>query len=106
VGTNGAYLYQREVTKRFELPPGTYVIIPSLHKKNKRMKFVLRVYVEGDPVKEDKTTVNLIKLDKQKNGVTKELKAEKSSNDKSLALTENDETDLKDDKTTKVCTII
>ena len=48
VGASGEYQMQREVTKRFDLAAGSYVIIPSLSRKNKRMKFILRVYVEGD----------------------------------------------------------
>jgi hypothetical protein len=107
VGTSGAYLAQREVTKRVELPPGTYVIIPSLHKKNKRMKFVLRVYVEGDPVKDEKESPDLMRPDKQKSGTSKDLKNGKSANKKPPALTESGEIEKpKNEETSKVCTII
>lgn len=40
------YLYQREVCKRFDLPAGDYVLIPSLFVKDKRMKFIVRVFIE------------------------------------------------------------
>jgi len=46
VANSGTYLYQREVSKRFELPADEYVIIPSLFKMNVKMKFVLRMYIE------------------------------------------------------------
>ena len=69
VGTSGPYLQQREVTRRFEFVPGTYVIIPSLLKKNKRMKFILRVYIEGGLQEEDKqkknATTTIYKLNKK-----------------------------------------
>lgn len=47
VASSGLYLYQREVCRRFDLPAGDYVIIPSLFEKDKRMKFVLRVFMES-----------------------------------------------------------
>ena len=42
------YLATREISKRFTLKPGNYVIIPSTFDKNKNMKFVLRVYYESE----------------------------------------------------------
>lgn len=47
VGNSETYLYQRETCKRFELPPGDYVIIPSTFDRDVRMKFLLRVFVES-----------------------------------------------------------
>jgi len=41
------YLASREVTKRFSLKPGKYVIIPSMFEKNVNMKFLLRVFYES-----------------------------------------------------------
>jgi hypothetical protein len=46
VANSDTYFYQREVSKRFELPADEYVIIPSLFKMNVKMKFVLRMYIE------------------------------------------------------------
>ena len=43
-----SYYYQRDVTKRFELNPGTYVLIPSMFEKNKNMKFLLRYFYEAE----------------------------------------------------------
>lgn len=49
---SGVYLYQREISKRFDLKPGSYVIIPSCFKKDVAMKFHLRVFIEGEEEKE------------------------------------------------------
>ncbi len=49
---NGIYMYQREISKRFDLKPGSYVIIPSCFKKDVAMKFLLRVFIEGEEERE------------------------------------------------------
>jgi hypothetical protein len=49
---SGVYLYQREISKRFDLTPGSYVIIPSCFKKDVAMKFHLRVFIEGEEERE------------------------------------------------------
>ena len=41
------YEHEKEVSKRFDLPPGDYVIIPSLFEKDKPMQFVLRLFMES-----------------------------------------------------------
>lgn len=67
MGASGPYLQQREVTRRFEFPPGAYVIIPSLLKKNKRMKFILRVYIEGALMDENKDSKRKKKDNRKEN---------------------------------------
>jgi calpain, invertebrate len=46
VGTSGNYINKREVTKRFRVPPGDYVIMPSTYDENHECKFLLRVFTE------------------------------------------------------------
>lgn len=45
-GKNGVYINFREVSGRFELDPGTYVIIPSTFQSNCDASFMLRVFGE------------------------------------------------------------
>jgi hypothetical protein len=47
VGRTGIYLCTREVTKRFELRPGQYVIIPSMFQRDVAGKFFLRMFCKG-----------------------------------------------------------
>ena len=46
VGASGSYINRREVTKRFRVPPGDYVIIPSTYDCDKAGKFLLRFFTE------------------------------------------------------------
>lgn len=46
VGASGSYINRREVTKRFRVPPGSYVIIPSTFDVDKAGKFLLRTFTE------------------------------------------------------------
>jgi len=46
VGASGSYINRREVTKRFRVPPGYYVIIPSTYDSDKSGKFLLRIFTE------------------------------------------------------------
>ncbi|ESO06896.1 hypothetical protein HELRODRAFT_170931 [Helobdella robusta] len=43
---NESYVNLREVTARYVLPPGQYVIIPHTYEQNKAGQFLLRVYTE------------------------------------------------------------
>lgn len=46
IASSGAYLNKREVTKRFNLNPGEYVIIPSTFEEDAEIKFLLRIFSE------------------------------------------------------------
>ena len=46
IGTSGKLECFPEVTKRFELKPGTYVIIPFTEYPNQEGEFLLRVFSE------------------------------------------------------------
>nr|KAG5703165.1 hypothetical protein BaRGS_027330 [Batillaria attramentaria] len=43
---SGKYQYTREVTLRFELPPGHYVVIPSTFYPHEEAQFMLRLFTE------------------------------------------------------------
>ena len=45
-GTTGSYINSREVTKRFRVAPGNYLIIPSCYDANVNGEFLLRIYTE------------------------------------------------------------
>ena len=40
------YTWCREVTKRFRLDPGRYVVIPAIYQSNVQADFLLRMYTE------------------------------------------------------------
>ena len=42
----GAYSYYREITMKYKLEPGTYVVIPATFDANVQMDFILRLYTE------------------------------------------------------------
>lgn len=44
----GVYLYKRHISKRFDLSSGAYVVIPSCYKKDVNMKYLLRIFIEGE----------------------------------------------------------
>lgn len=46
VDNSGDYVNKRDVVKRFRVPPGDYLIIPSLYEPNKEGKFLLRIFSE------------------------------------------------------------
>jgi calpain len=45
-GTSGKYINSREVTKRFRVEPGTYLIIPSCYDANRKGEFLIRLFTE------------------------------------------------------------
>lgn len=46
LGASGPYINSREVTKRFRLEPGYYLIIPSTYEADKNCEFMLRILTE------------------------------------------------------------
>lgn len=40
------FIYQKEISKRIELEPGDYVVIPCCFDKNKSASYILRFYIE------------------------------------------------------------
>ena len=51
-----SYKKERQMTKRLDLPPGDYVIIPSIFKDNVQNGFVLRVFMEAN-LSENQNTI-------------------------------------------------
>ena len=45
-GRSKAFLNTREVTERFRLPPGTYMIVPSTYEPGYEGSFLLRSFTE------------------------------------------------------------
>lgn len=43
----GAYINKREVTGRFRVQPGNYILIPSTYEQNKEGEFLVRIFSEG-----------------------------------------------------------
>ena len=48
IGSSGSYINSREVTKRFKVRPGNYVIIPSTYEDDRECDFLLRILTEQD----------------------------------------------------------
>ena len=46
IGASGSYINSREVTKRFRLEPGYYLIIPSTYEDDKSCEFMVRILTE------------------------------------------------------------
>lgn len=46
INSSGPYINKREVTRRFCLEPGAYIIIPSTFDENVEGEFLLRVFTE------------------------------------------------------------
>ncbi|CAF0941871.1 unnamed protein product [Brachionus calyciflorus] len=46
VGSSGSYINSREITKRFRVSPGNYLIIPSTYDEDRDCEFMLRIYTE------------------------------------------------------------
>lgn len=46
LGSSGAYINKREVTARFHLTPGAYIIVPSIYEDNTEGEFMVRIFTE------------------------------------------------------------
>lgn len=46
IGTSGSYINSREVTKRFRIEPGYYLIIPSTYEEDRNCEFMVRILTE------------------------------------------------------------
>ena len=44
---SGAYINKREVTSRFRVKPGQYLLIPSTYDADREGQFLLRIFTEG-----------------------------------------------------------
>ena len=48
---SGEYVYKRELNRKFDLPSGKYLLVPSCFKKNVTMKYFLRVFSKSKETK-------------------------------------------------------
>ena len=46
IDTSGSYVNSRDVTKRFRLSPGNYIIIPSTYDEDRACEFLLRIFTQ------------------------------------------------------------
>ena len=60
VGNSGPFTNLREVQKRFDFPPGRYVIIPCTFKPREEGAFLLRIFTEK--YSEDSTVSRWVSL--------------------------------------------
>lgn len=60
IGTSGSYINSREVTKRFRIEPGYYLIIPSTYEDDRSCEFMLRILTEE--AIEAKSEIYVLKL--------------------------------------------
>ncbi|CAM4746328.1 unnamed protein product [Rotaria magnacalcarata] len=60
-GDTGPYINKREVTGRFRLKPGNYILIPSTYQQDREGQFLIRVFTEGEATGK---SLNIEHLDK------------------------------------------
>lgn len=72
VGSGPDFTNSREVSYRFKLPPGHYLILPSTYKENEEAEFVIRVFSEGaNTLEEHDKPVGVGTIDTRVSFVTK-----------------------------------
>lgn len=47
VDDSGTYINLRDISKRFRVPPGNYIVIPSTFEEDHAGKFMLRLFTES-----------------------------------------------------------
>ena len=52
-GNSGSFTNAREVQKRFDLDPGTYVVLPCAFKPGDEGEFLVRIFTEKSAKKEE-----------------------------------------------------
>ncbi|XP_078063284.1 calpain-3-like, partial [Mustelus asterias] len=53
---SGNYINSRSVARRFQLPPGDYVIVPTTFKRNQEGEFLLRIFAKRNNVSRENST--------------------------------------------------
>lgn len=62
----GTFMYQKEVSKRIELDPGDYVVVPCCFEKNKGASYLLRLYMETVKINNLNQTAKITKPEEAK----------------------------------------
>jgi calpain-2 len=80
VDNSGDYINKRDVVKRFRVPPGDYLIIPSLYEPYKEGQFLLRIFSEqkisrrnAHILNEHNIFINSIETNEDKNNDSNEI---------------------------------